>query len=52
VQSQSLDYDVFNGTKEQLRTYLGLDPPPVLPLEQQVGILNREAALRGWNLAP
>ncbi|MGH2621996.1 MAG: GH25 family lysozyme, partial [Anaerolineales bacterium] len=51
VQSGSLDYDVFNGTEAELRVYLGLAPPPAT-CEQQVAILNREAALRGWNLTP
>ena len=52
VTSQSLDYNVFmDGDVSALRSYLGLAPPPV-PLEQRVSILEREAAARGWNLAP
>jgi GH25 family lysozyme M1 (1,4-beta-N-acetylmuramidase) len=51
VQSQSLDYDIFNGTEEELRQFLGLtDPPPTL--EDRVSVLEREATAHGWNLAP
>lgn len=29
VQSESLDYNIFNGTEEELRVYLNLDSPPI-----------------------
>jgi GH25 family lysozyme M1 (1,4-beta-N-acetylmuramidase) len=35
VQSQSLDYSIFNGTEEELRAYLELGPKPV-PMEEKV----------------
>jgi len=35
VQSQSLDYSIFNGTEEELRAYLGLGPKPVT-IEEKV----------------
>ena len=28
VQSESLDYNIFNGTEDELRLYLGMDQPP------------------------
>ncbi|HLE03489.1 MAG TPA: glycoside hydrolase family 25 protein [Anaerolineales bacterium] len=51
VQSESLDYDIFNGTEEELRQFLGLTAPPPT-LEERVAILEREAIARDWNLAP
>jgi GH25 family lysozyme M1 (1,4-beta-N-acetylmuramidase) len=51
AQSESMDYNVVNATEAQFRTFLGLTPPPPT-LEERVGILEREATLRSWDLAP
>jgi GH25 family lysozyme M1 (1,4-beta-N-acetylmuramidase) len=51
AQSESMDYNVVNATEDQFRGFLGLTPAPPT-LEQRVGILEREAVARGWNLAP
>jgi GH25 family lysozyme M1 (1,4-beta-N-acetylmuramidase) len=38
VESKTLDYDVFNGTEEEFRQFIGLDSPPPT-YEQKVDIL-------------
>ena len=49
VQSQSLDYNVYQGTEAELRVWLGLDnPAPVL--EQRVEKLEQEARGHGWDI--
>jgi len=47
--SESMDYDCVNGTEEQFRTFLGLQPPPP-SLEERVGKLEAEARIRGWGV--
>jgi GH25 family lysozyme M1 (1,4-beta-N-acetylmuramidase) len=50
-----VDVDVFNGTVNEMRAWLGLDvgtpPPPVEYTDaQKLAILWREASSHGWNL--
>ena len=49
VQSQSLDFDVFNGSEEELRAYLGMGPKPQT-LEERVAMLETEARANGWGI--
>jgi len=47
AQSESMDYNVWNGDEASLRQYLGL-LPPAPGLDERVGKLETEARAHGW----
>lgn len=55
VEAKGIDLDVYNGTLEELKKWLGMEVPPPPPAEptdaEKLDILWREAGLHGWNLS-
>lgn len=49
VESESLDYNIFNGDLDNLRVWLNLDDPAPT-LEQRVETLEQEAREHGWTI--